>query len=276
MIPLKDNVPTDRFPHVTVVLIALSLLVFAWQVILPSHEASSADLAAAHISKKNEMALEHGAIPFLLTHPGGRCGALPEGIFCTESAPGEVEEPGGFPIPNDLDGAAWWAAPFTSALFSTDLLHLVVNLLFLWIFGRTLELTLGRGRFALLLALSAVASAYAVALVDPEATGLTIGPAGMLAGVLGAYAATFPRAKVLSLTLIPMFSTLIEVPAMLLIAAWFAIGLIPGLEQVVTPSLLGDLGIAYVGYAASFLLGFGALRLLSRGQAEPGGRPVPA
>lgn len=276
MIPLKDNVPTDRFPVVTIVLIALSLLVFAWQVILPSHEASSAELAGAHISKKNEAALEHGAIPFLLTHPGGRCGALPEGIFCTESGSEGAAEPGGPPIPDDLDGVPWWLSPLSSALFSTDLLHLVVNLLFLWIFGRTLEASLGRGRYALLLALSALVSAYAVALVDPNATGLTIGPAGMLAGVLGAYLAAYPRARVLTLTLIPLFSTLIEIPAMLLVGAWFAIGLIPGLEQVVTPELLGDLGIAYVGYAASFLLGFGAIRLLARGRPERGARPVPA
>jgi len=276
VIPLKDNVPTDRFPAVTIVLVTLSLLAFAWQVILPSHEASSAELAGAHISKKNQAALEYGAIPFRLTHPGGRCGALPEGIFCTESASGAGAEPGGFPIPRDLDEAAWWITPFSSALLGTDLLHLVVNLLFLWIFGRTLEAALGRGRFALLLAGSAVVSVYAVALVDPDATGLTIGPAGMLAGVLGAYAAAYPRAKVLSLTLIPLFSTLVEVPAMLLVAAWFAIGLIPGLEQVVTPELLGDLGIAYVGYAASFLLGFGAIRVLARGRPEHRARPVPA
>ena len=99
----------------------------------------------------------------------------------------------------------------------------------------------------------------------------------MLAGVLGAYAASFPRATVLSLSLIPMFSTLIEVPAMLLIAAWFVIGLIPGLEQVVTPSLLGDRGSptsATPPRSCSASARPAAAR--SRPAAEPGGRPVPA
>jgi membrane associated rhomboid family serine protease len=264
VIPLKDNVTTGRRPVLTLVVIALATLAFAWQVALPSHEASSSELAAAHISKKNQLALERGAIPFRLAHPDSRCGALPEGIFCVSPASNTAAGPNGPPVPDDLDTGAWWLSPLTGALLSTDLLHLLVNLLFLWIFGRTLESTLGRGRYALLLVAATYVGAYATTLVDPGATGVTIGLAGALAGALGAYSVLHPRARVLTISVIPYLGTLLEVPAWLLVAAWFLIGLIPGLEQVVTPELLGDRTVAYVGYAGAFLFGVLAASLLTR------------
>lgn len=272
MIPLKDNVQTSGRPVLTLTLIAVSVLVFAWQVALPSHEASDADLAAAHISKKNQLALEHGAIPFRLTHPDGRCGALPEGIFCVSPASSKSAGPDGPPVPDDLDGAPWWITPLSTTLLATDLLHLVVNLLFLWIFGRTLEALLGPRRLGLLLGSAAFVAAYAVAAVDPDATGLIVGPAGALAAVLGAYTLLQPRSRVLTLSLVPFVGTLVEVPSRLLIAAWFLILLIPGLEQVVTPELLGDKGIAYVGYAAAFAFGLAAASLFARGRSADDAR----
>src|SRR5687768_776753 len=77
MIPLKDNIPTARFPVVTVVLIAINVAFFIWQWQFPTDRA----LDEVGFSEIDQSALEYGAIPYRITHPGegGDCslGAVP-------------------------------------------------------------------------------------------------------------------------------------------------------------------------------------------------------
>ena len=74
MLPLRDNLPTDRFPVVTVVLIAINVLVFAWMLTLGDSDYSSPELRELGINESDQASIEYGAIPYRLTHPGSDCG----------------------------------------------------------------------------------------------------------------------------------------------------------------------------------------------------------
>src|SRR5438067_4052202 len=89
-----------------------------------------------------------------------------------------------------------WATLFTSMFLHGGWLHLGGNVLFLWIFGNNIEDLLGRGRFLLLYLASGVAAALAQALADQLGQVPMVGASGAIAGVLGAYLITYPRANV--------------------------------------------------------------------------------
>lgn len=268
MIPLKDNVPSRGVPVVTVALVALSLLVFLWQLTLSEGRASTLELARAGVSERDAFTIEHGAIPYRLSHPGSRCGTTSDSIVCgTEAIQEAAHEPNAPPLARGLSDAAWWTTPFTSMFLHADLLGVAVSVIFLLVFGRTIEASLGRWRFALFyFACGLVAIAVQTAL-DPDGTGPIIGASGAIAGVLGAYVASYARARVVGLALLPLFGTLVEVSAVLLVMAWFALQVVPHVGTLATPdAAVGTL--AYVAYVATFALGYGAGRLLIRNPIE--------
>ena len=99
---------------------------------------------------------------------------------------------------------------------------------FLWIFGDNVEDVLGRGRFLLFYLLSGIAASVAQIAASPDSTIPTIGASGAIAGVLGAYFISFPRARVV--TLVPLFFIpwFIEVPALVFLGLWFVLQLFNG------------------------------------------------
>ncbi len=275
MIPLKDNVRSRAFPVVTVALIALNLLVFAWQLTISDSRASSLELSMAGVSERDAFTIEHGAVPFRLAHPGSGCGVTAEDIVCGKGALTTTQGSELVRVPDDLDEPAWWTTPLSSMFMHVDLLHFLVAMLGLLIFGRTVEATIGRRRFLALYLLSGLAAIYLQVLWDPNATGPIIGAAGAVAGVIGAYTVGYARTRVVALSLIPPFGTLVEIPSPALIAAWFGLLIVPGLGRAATPDL-ADPTITYLAYIAVFALAALAGRLLVR---EPlpfeGGGPAP-
>jgi membrane associated rhomboid family serine protease len=273
VIPLKDNVPTGRFPIVTIVLIALNLAAFAWQLTLPDDEASTAALAQAGVSERDQASIEYGAIPYRITHPGSECGVTPNEIVCGTDA--EVEAGGVHEsaAPADLDAPAWWVTLLTSMFLHAGLLHLAGNMLFLWIFGNTVEDAMGPLRFALFYLLAGLVAVYAQAAIDPGSTAPVIGASGAIAGVLGGYVLLHPRARVLSLVLLPFFVTLIEVSALLLLAIWLALEFVPAVSQVAGEEVAGG-GVAYLAHIGGFLFGLAAIRLFA-GRRQGTDSPAP-
>ena len=85
MLPLRDNLPTDRFPVLTVVLIAINVVVFGWMLTLGDSDDSSPELRELGISESDQAAIEYGAIPYRLTHPGEDCGAGAADSFARRS-----------------------------------------------------------------------------------------------------------------------------------------------------------------------------------------------
>jgi len=275
VIPLKDNVHSSVFPIATVVLIALNLLVFGWQLTLSDSRASSLELSMAGVSERDAFTIEHGAVPYRLAHPGSRCGVTAEDIVCGKGALTTEEGSELIRVPDDLAEPAWWTTPMSSMFMHVDLLHFLVAMVGLLIFGRTVEATIGRWRYLGLYLLSGLVAIYLQVLWDPNATGPIIGAAGAVAGVIGAYTVSYARARVVALSVIPPFGTLIEIPSLVMVATWFLLLIVPGLGRAATPDV-ADETITYLAYVAVFALGALAGRLLVR---EPlpfeGGEPAP-
>lgn len=109
----------------------------------------------------------------------------------------------------------------TSMFLHGGWLHLIGNMLYLWIFGDNVEDLMGHGGFLLFYLLSGMAAVAAHVLVYPNSAIPLVGASGAIAGVLGAYVVLFPRARIISLVPFGIFSRLVAVPAVLFLPVWF-------------------------------------------------------
>ena len=98
-------------------------------------------------------------------------------------------------------------------------------MLFLWIFGNNIEDSMGRWRSSRSICSAGMAASLAQIAIDPSSTVPTIGASGAIAAVFGGYALLYPRARVVTLVFIIIFITVIELPALLVLAAWFLLQL---------------------------------------------------
>lgn len=260
MLPLKDNLPNDRFPVVTVLAIVACVLAYV--------------LAQGGIGgSPDDEIVRHGAIPYQLTHPGERCGteALLSGGGPAAGAPGELfctgeRAAGGETVASvggERSGGGAWATLLTSLLLSAGLLQLVANMLFLWLFGANVEDSMARWRYVLFLLAGGIAGIALQVAVDPDGTVPVVGATGAVAAVLGGYLLLHPRARVVSVTPIPFMAGIVETPAALLIAVWFAA------QAPIVAFALGDVAgagglAAWLAPLGGFLFGLVAIRLFAQ------------
>ena len=277
MLPLRDNIPTDRFPVLTVLLIAINVVVFGWQLTLGSDDYSSPELRTLGVPEEEQAQITYGAIPYRLTHPSEDCGvgAVPRGgqvqaeVVCEgtpefEEASRVAAEAGDQAPLVLLDDAPWWVTVFTSMFMHGGILHIAGNMLFLWVFGNNIEDSMGRPRFIAFYLLSGVAAVYAQTALSPDATVPTIGASGAVAGVLGGYILLHPRARVLTLIFIIFFITFVEIPAIAVLGIWFVLQLLPAVGQLATPEVAGGTGgVAYLAHVGGFLFGLAAIKLFA-------------
>jgi len=241
VIPVKDDIPTRRFPILTVAIIVICCVVYF------GFEHGGWQLGA----KGNERVDEYGAIPYEITHPGNDCGTTASGEIACEGQPGVS---GSAP-----DQAPWWQTLFTSMFMHGSLLHLAGNMLFLWIFGNNIEDSMSRWRFALFYVLGGLVALGAQTIVDPSATVPTVGASGAIAAVLGAYALLYPRARVITVIFIIIFFTVVELPAMVVLGFWILLQLFLGASDLTTPGG-GQGGVAYFAHIGGFAFGLLAIR----------------
>jgi membrane associated rhomboid family serine protease len=279
VLPLKDNIPTDRFPVVTVALILINVAVFVWQLTLPSDSASSPALRQLGVSERDEAIVQYGAIPHRLTDPGAACaigavqrpGGFESQVVCEDSrAYGDAErvaDEGGPFVP--VNEVAWWITLLTSMFMHGGWLHIIGNMLFLWVFGNNVEDRMGRLRFVLFYVLAGLVAVYAQSLVDTAATVPTIGASGAVAGVLGGYILLHPGARVVTLVFIIFFVTLIEIPAMILLGIWAVLQFLPALGQLGAAEVSGA-EVAYLAHVGGFLFGLAMIKLFTAGRSESG------
>lgn len=279
MLPLKDNIPTLRFPIVTVILIAINVAVFGWQLSLDDGPNSSESPAVRGLSASDEATFELGAIPYRLTHPGKDCGIVTansrsafrdlDPVVCEGSAEEtEAEATEGVAVV-PFEAPPWWVTILTSMFMHGGFLHIIGNMLFLWVFGNNVEDAMGRLKFVLFYLLAGLAAVYAQSAVDPSSTVPTIGASGAVAGVLGAYILLHPRARVVTLVFIIFFVTLIEIPAAILLGIWAVLQFIPALGQVGVSEMDGG-GVAYLAHVGGFIFGLVMIKLFARRRDEYG------
>ncbi len=130
-------------------------------------------------------------------------------------------------------------------------LHLLGNMLYLWIFGDNVEGRLGSGRFLIFYLVSGVIAAAAQAVVAPAQM---VGASGAIAGVLGAYLVTSPTAGVRTLVFLGIFITVVTLPAWLVIGEWLLVQVLSGLESMRLPATATG-NVAYVAHVGGALAG---------------------
>jgi membrane associated rhomboid family serine protease len=261
LLPLKDNIPTLRFPVVTVVLIVLNAAVFVWQL-----SYSDSKLAGGPFSNLDQSTLEYGAIPYKLTHPAKDCalGAGVSGprIVCEGTGDYDSAKASGRFVQYD-EGSALLTL-FMSMFMHGGWLHILGNMLFLWIFGNNIEDSMGRARFILFYVLGGLAAMAAQVAIGPDSTVPTVGASGAIAAVLGGYMLLFPRARVLTLVLIFFFFTLIEIPALVMLGIWLALQFLPAVGQLATTDVGGEGGgVAYFAHIGGFVFGLLMIKLFA-------------
>jgi rhomboid family protein len=155
----------------------------------------------------------------------------------------------------------WWVPslsvwlPLVSSMFlHAGWLHLLGNMLFLWVFGGNVEDRLGHTRFFLLYFLSGFVAAFTQVFISIDSLAPIIGASGAIAGVLGGYLFLFPRARVLTVVVLIVFPLFVELPAILLLLIWFATQFVSGVASLETGEALYG-GVAYWGHIGGFIGG---------------------
>ncbi len=245
MFPLKDNIPTDRLPVVTIAIIAINVLVY---LLLQRPGSILGDPDQGFI-------LDWGAIPYELSNPGSDCAPAATSSGTTIACEGQTGVTGQAP-----SQPPWFLTVFSSMFLHGGLLHLAGNMLFLWIFGNNIEDSMSRVRFVAFYLLGGVAAIALQTAVDPSSAVPTVGASGAVAGVLGAYLLLYPRAKVITLIFIVLFFTVIELRASIVLGAWFLIQVAFGALDLTNPVGEGG-GVAYFAHIGGFAFGMLAIRL---------------
>ena len=168
-------------------------------------------------------------------------------------------------VPARISYGEGYGTFLTSMFLHGGWMHLLGNMLFLWIFGDNMEEEMGHLGFLMFYLASGVAAALAQYLAEPGSMIPMVGASGAIAGVMGGYLLMFPRARVDVFFFFVVFFRVIPIPAFIVLGVWFAIQLGSGWA---TPADQG--GVAYWAHAGGFIAGL-AMSLplwLRRGGAE--------
>ena len=244
MIPLKDDIPTRRVPVITIALILINVIVYF------GFEQGFIGLGDVG----NQRVVEYGAIPVEVSHPGTECVTNSTGslITCSSDNSGSGNAP-------------FWVTLFSSMFLHGSLLHLAGNMLFLWIFGNNIEDSMARPVFILFYLLGGLAALALQVATDANSAVPTVGASGAIAGVLGAYARLYPRARVVTLIFIVIIFTVVTLPALLVLGLWFLLQLLPAFGNPVTG---GGGGVAYFAHIGGFLFGVILIKLFANNVHE--------
>ena len=205
MIPLKDDNPTSSRPIVTYFLIGICILVFLAQLGSQSY-------------KTGQLFYSYGLIPSVLM--------------------------GHDQLPVDLYAVPAYLTIFSSMFMHGGFMHIIGNMLYMWIFADNIEDDLGPSRFVIFYLLCGVGAAMTQVLIDTNSQVPMVGASGAIGGVLGGYLINHPKAKVLVLIPFGFFSQLIKIKALYVLGFWFILQFISS----------GG-GVAYAAHIGGFVSG---------------------
>lgn len=151
---------------------------------------------------------------------------------------------------------AWFSVPalFTSQFLHGGWLHLLSNMLYLWIFGDNVEDRLGHVRFLLFYLGAGAAAAILQTLFDPFSSIPMVGASGAIAGVMGTYFVLYPYSRVLTAVFLIIFFDIVEIPAVVFLGLWFLLQLLSGVGSLAVSNAAGG-GIAFWAHIGGFLAG---------------------
>ena len=254
VLPVHDVNPTRRVPVVNYLLIAVNVVAFLLSPVA-THVVGQSPLAQVcqqraffdqYAAKPDEL-IRNRQEPTGLTGQVGHDGAR---VGCVEQHP-----------------PPYTKRPYLSVLFAMFLhggwLHLLGNMLFLYVFGNNVEDRLGRLKYLAFYLGCGYAATYGFALFQSSSTQPLVGASGAIAGVLGAYLVLYPRAKVLAL-LTFFFFLPVRLPAWLVLGSWFVLQYL----YFQRAGIAAGSGVAYGAHVIGFVVG--ALLVWNlRGTAQP-------
>ena len=210
MFPIHDDNPTRITPYVTYVLLSACVLVFFWQISLGD-------------------AAQQAVYSF---------GVIPSVLFASKSLPVELEI-----LPA-------WLTIFSSMFLHGGWMHLIGNMLYLWVFGNNVEDAMGHRRFIVFYLACGLLAALTQAVLNPDSEIPMIGASGAISGVLGAYLLLHPHARIL--VVIPIIIVVYTpwIAAYWVLGFWFVLQLINSLTSA---SDVG--GVAYGAHIGGFVAG---------------------
>lgn len=220
MFPLSSSVPRLGTPIVTGAILAANTILFFFYAGLDPHQVQA-------------LFYHLGIVPARYTHPdwAARVGLSPLNV-----------------------------SPFLWSMFlHGGIVHLVGNLWTLWIFGPNVEERMGPARFALFYLLTGIVAGLVHVWTNASSAVPTVGASGAIAGVMGAYLALFPRARIVFMIPIFFYPLLFAWPAALYLLYWFGLQLLSGSRALLAPDQAGS--IAWWAHVGGFGAGYLACRL---------------
>lgn len=219
MFPFKDDNPHTSFPIVTIILIAVNAAVFLFELSLGGKE--SALFMASF-----------GMVPQFVSHVSEVAKELPLHPYYTF---------------------------FTSMFLHGGWMHLIGNMLYLWIFGDNIEHAMGKVKYLSFYILMGIVAGLTHFAFNVHSQVPTVGASGAIAGVLGAYINLFPHARVHTLLIYGFFTRVVLLPSIFVLGFWFVLQL---LEAGMTPKGLG--GVAYGAHIGGFVAGYLLVRFFCK------------
>jgi membrane associated rhomboid family serine protease len=241
MIPVGDRLSTRTLPYVNIGIIAVNFLVFFYELTL------NTQAPFRGLSELDRWFYDWGAVPACVSDSLGlKPNVDPRAltVYC--------------------GGHHALLTAFTSMFMHAGWLHILGNMLFLWVFGDNVEDALGHVRylvFYLIVGLAATATQIALSMNDLVPG---IGASGAIAGVMGAYLVMFPRARIAVFMPLFFFLGAPYIPAAALIGIWFLMQLFTGVASL--GQAAGDSGVAWWAHVGGFLAGLLLVNLFRLGR----------
>ncbi len=215
-----DNEDRINAPIVTYILIGINLAVF-FLLQLPS----------------NNFTYGFSVVPYEITHGGDLTQGIATRYGIIPQAPG--------PVPIQL-------TILTAMFMHGGFMHLLGNMLYLWIFGDNVEDALGRVKFVIFYLLCGLVATFAQIFADPQSLIPNLGASGAIAGVLGGYLVMYPTRKVRVLV---GYLGIIHMPALIVIGLWGALQFMSGVGSIAQATEQGKGGVAYWAHIGGFVAG---------------------
>ncbi|MFP7671761.1 rhomboid family intramembrane serine protease [Marivita sp. S0852] len=155
-------------------------------------------------------------------------------------------------IPALVSDGQGWTGFFTSLFLHGGWMHLLGNMLFLFIFGDNMEDKMGHLGFAVFYLIAGIGAGLVHYIAAPGSPVPTVGASGAIAGVMGGYLLLFPKAKVDILIIIVVFFKIFPIPAFIMLGLWFAMQVFGGFG-----SAADEAGVAYWAHVGGFVIGLG-------------------
>jgi membrane associated rhomboid family serine protease len=221
-----DNQGRLTTPFVVYIIIAINAVVF-----LVFQQATSTVAGA-------EFTYAYSVVPYEITH--------------NVDLIAPVRMPGAGVIPQFPGPSPIWLTIFTSMFMHGGWMHILGNMLYLWIFGDNVEDNFGHGKFLIFYLVCGIAASFSQIFVDPNSAIPSLGASGAIAGVLGAYLIMFPKNRVRNLVFLGFLFTTIELPAVVVLGFWIVIQIF---YQYTATFGHAQGGVAYMAHIGGFATG---------------------